>query len=80
MSARKNFWRSSCRAAAVSASGSGGNCRFTAAENSSATWRAVLWMAGAMMWDGVSLASWMIHSPRSVSTTVIPAPSSAGFR
>ena len=31
-----------------------------------------------MMWLGVSPASWMIHSPRSVSTTSAPAASSAG--
>ena len=30
-------------------------------------------MAGMTMWLGVSCASWMIHSPRSVSTTRSPA-------
>ena len=33
-----------------------------------------------MMWLGVSCASWMIHSPRSVSTTWQPAASSASLR
>ena len=42
-------------------------------------WRS-RWTAGAMMWLGVWPASWMIHSPRSVSTTVQPAASSASFR
>ena len=37
-------------------------------------WR-LLWMAGMTMWLGVSCASWMIHSPRSVSTTCRPAAS-----
>ena len=27
-------------------------------------------LAGAMMWEGGSLASWMMYSPRSVSTTL----------
>ena len=33
-----------------------------------------------MMWLGVSPASWMIHSPRSVSTTSQPAAPSASLR
>ena len=37
-------------------------------------------MAGAMMWKGVSPASWMMYSPRSVSTGSMPARSSASFR
>ena len=36
----------------------------------SRTWWRSRWTAGAMMWLGVWPASWMIHSPRSVSTTV----------
>ena len=40
----------------------------------------VLWTAGAMMWEGVSPASWRMYSPRSDSTTVTPAPWSASFR
>ena len=39
------------------------------ASKSSATWARVLWMAGAMMCDGGSSASWMMYSPRSVSIT-----------
>ena len=35
----------------------------------SRTWWRSRWTAGAMMWLGVWPASWMIHSPRSVSTT-----------
>ena len=33
-----------------------------------------------MMWLGVSPASWMTHSPRSVSTTSQPAVASASLR
>ena len=33
-----------------------------------------------MMWLGVSPASWMIHSPRSVSTTSHPAAARAALR
>ena len=40
----------------------------------------VLWMAGATMWLGVSPASWMMYSPRSVSTTSRSASSSASLR
>ena len=39
----------------------------------------VLWIAGTMMWLGGSFASWMMYSPRSVSITSKPAPSSASF-
>ena len=41
--------------------------------NSSAISKRSLCTAGAMMWDGPSPASWMISSPRSVSTGSIPA-------
>ena len=37
---------------------------------SRATCSFVRWMAGAMMWLGVSWRSWMMYSPRSVSTGV----------
>src|SRR5579885_1864049 len=37
----------------------------------------VLCIAGASIWDGRSFAIWIIYSPRSVSTTFIPAPSRA---
>jgi hypothetical protein len=36
-----------------------------------------LWMAGVMIWEGRSPASWTMNSPRSVSTTRIPAASRA---
>jgi hypothetical protein len=36
-------------------------------------------MAGAMMWEGFSPASWMMYSPRSVSTGVMPACLSASL-
>src|SRR5262252_2253602 len=36
-------------------------------------------MAGAMMCDGFSWASWMMYSPRSVSTGLTPAASRASF-
>ena len=39
----------------------------------------VLWIAGATMWLGVSSASWMMYSPRSVSTTSTSASSSASL-
>ena len=35
---------------------------------SASTWSWVRWMAGAMMWLGVSPRIWMRYSPRSVST------------
>ena len=37
-------------------------------------------MAGAMMWNGVSSASWMMYSPRSVSTGSIPSSSNRLLR
>ena len=40
--------------------------------NVSATWSFVRWTAGAMMWLGGSWRSWMMYSPRSVSTGVTP--------
>ena len=36
-------------------------------------------MAGAMMWKGVSPASWMMYSPRSVSTGSMPSLMSRSF-
>ena len=39
----------------------------------------VLWMIGATMCDGWSLSSWTMYSPRSVSTTSMPAPSRTGL-
>ncbi len=80
MSAARNFSRSCPRAAAVRTSGSAASGSRATAEISSATWPFVLWMAGAMMCDGRSWASWMMYSPRSVSTAVTPACSSASLR
>jgi hypothetical protein len=80
MSAWRNFSRSALRATAVRTSGSAANSPWSSRENSSATCPLVLWMAGAMMCDGFSWASWMMYSPRSVSTGVIPACSRASLR
>ena len=79
MSAWRNFWRSSALAILVNASGSAATGRFSSFANSSATCPLVLWIAGAMMWDGFSWASWMMYSPRSVSTGITPACSRASF-
>ncbi len=40
----------------------------------------VLWITGATMWLGGSSFNWMMYSPRSVSTTRIPAASTAWLR
>src|SRR5206468_2361039 len=79
-SAWRNFSRSSPRAIFVSTSGSAATVRRSSLAKRSATWPLVLWIAGAMMCDGRSWASWMMYSPRSVSTGVIPACSSASLR
>ena len=79
MSAWRNFSRSWTLAAAVSTSGSAASRRPATSEIRSATCPLVLWMAGAMICDGFSWASWMMYSPRSVSTGVTPAFSSASF-
>jgi hypothetical protein len=68
-SAWKYFSRSTWRASVTSSATLVLRGPPWAASNSSATWALVLWMAGAMMWDGGSPASWMMYSPRSVSTT-----------
>ena len=46
----------------------------------SATSSFVRWIAGITMCEGRWPASWMIHSPRSVSFTSIPASRSAALR
>ena len=80
MSAARNFSRSALRAAWVSSGGSVvRRMPSFRTKRSAISWR-VLWMAGAMMCEGFSPASWMMYSPRSVSTTSIPAASSAGFK
>ena len=72
MSASRKLCRSSVRATCTSdAVSSGTGCPTTFAK-SCATSSRVLWIAGAMRCDGRSPASWMIHSPRSVSTARIP--------
>jgi hypothetical protein len=68
------------RAAPVSTATSSVGSMPTFSANSSAICRFDLWMAGTTMCDGVSCASWMIHSPRSVSTGASPSASSAAFR
>ena len=45
----------------------------------SAIWWRLRWTAGMMMWLGCSSASWMIHSPRSVSVTSQPTAASAAL-
>ena len=79
-SAWRNFSRSSRRATRVSTSGSASTRRLSARVKRSATCPFVLWMAGTMMCEGRSWASWMMYSPRSVSTGVTPAASSASLR
>ena len=39
-----------------------------------------MWIAGAMMWYGVSPASWIRYSPRSVSVASTPAAASRLLR
>ena len=79
MSASRNFCRSSVLATFVSTSGSASKRPPSSLEKRSATCPLVLWMAGAMMWEGFSWASWMMYSPRSVSTGLTPACSRASL-
>ena len=79
ISASRNRSRSLSWAKWQSSAGTSDRSPPSSREKSSATSPLVLWIAGAMMCDGVSRASWMIHSPRSVSTTWMPAPSSTAF-
>jgi hypothetical protein len=44
---------------------------------SASTWSRLTWTAGAMMWLGVSPRSWMMYSPRSVSTALCRSPPGA---
>ena len=80
MSARRNFSRSSLRAAWTIMAMSGGISSLSSFEKYSATWKRLRWMAGITMWEGRWSARATIHSPRSVSVTVIPAASRWGFR
>ncbi len=47
---------------------------------SASTWSRLTWIAGAMMWLGCSPRSWMMYSPRSVSTGSMPFCSRWSFR
>ncbi len=53
---------------------------FTSREKSPATCSFDMWMAGITMCDGRCPASWMIHSPRSVSATAIRSFSRLALR
>ncbi len=72
MSASRNLGRSLARANFTSLGMSGVCPGSTSWLNTSVTSSLVMWMAGMTMWDGVWPASWMIHSPRSVSATSMP--------
>jgi hypothetical protein len=74
-SASMNVCRSSLRATATSDAMSSATGCPTTLLKSCATSSRVLWIAGAMRCDGRSPASWMIHSPRSVSTAWMPCAS-----
>ena len=63
----------------MSASSSAGTSLPSTPERSSATSAAVFSIAGAMICTGCSPASWRMYSPRSVSTGLIPACSSASL-
>src|ERR1035437_6448590 len=80
-SASKNFCRSTRRAVAVSASTSS---VYTASRIFWPNRRAIcclfLWMAGMMMCEGVSPSSWMMYSPRSVSSDSTPFSQRKSFR
>jgi L-lactate dehydrogenase complex protein LldF len=72
----KYFARSSPRASLSSASSAprsrSGGRSVCALRNAASTWGTVTCTAGAMMWLGVSPRSWMMYSPRSVSTGLMP--------
>ena len=81
-SAWRNAVRSFSRAKPTSSSGRVPSERRAWARSTNRSW--ICWRsrcrAGAMMWLGASSASCTIHSPRSVSTTSAPQPSSALLR
>jgi hypothetical protein len=79
-SASMNLSRSTVRAVAAmwKMSSSYGMPSFSV--NSSATSSLDLCSAGATRWEGVSSASWMMYSPRSVSQTSTPSDSNTGFK
>ena len=83
-SAARNFSRRIWRASATSCEGSI-SCRSAGSlvcrrRKSASTWSWVRWMAGAMIWLGVSWRIWIRYSPRSVSATTMPSASSASLR
>ena len=80
MSAARNVGRSCSRATFTSLGMSEVRRSSTSLLKRSETSSLVMWMAGMTMCEGVCPANWMIHSPRSVSPTVIPAFSRKGLR
>ncbi len=72
-SAPRNFSRMALRAIFVSTCGSSVYSTPSFSAKSLPTCRRFLWIAGTMMWEGVSPTSWMMYSPRSVSSTSMPA-------
>ena len=80
MSALRKYCRSSALATATSDAVSSGTGWPTTLAKSCATSSRVLWIAGAMRCDGRSCASWMIHSPRSVSIALTPCFSRCSVR
>ena len=83
-SAARNFSRRIWRASSTSWVGSISTRSFGSwvcrRRKSASTCSCVRWMAGAMMWLGVSPRIWMRYSPRSVSTTSRPSTSRQALR
>ena len=80
MSAWMKYLRISSLAIRTISRASAGTVRPRRRLRTSAIFSLVRWSAGAVIWEGLSPASWMIHSPRSVSTTWRPSFSRALFR
>ncbi len=80
MSARRNFSRSSLRAAWTMKAMSGGISSLSSFEKYSATWKRLRWMAGITMWEGLWPARATIHSPRSVSVDGDPGGLQVGVQ
>ena len=79
MSAAMNFSRSWRRASWARSSMPVYRGALSLSSNSSETSSRDLWIAGAIMWNGASPASWIMYSPRSVSTDSMPASSRRSF-
>ena len=79
MSALANFSRNTSRAMPHSRSMSCVGALLSHFSKSADTCSFDLCTAGAMMWNGVSPANWMMYSPRSVSTVSMPSRSRMGF-